>query len=32
LHEQGVEEARLYGHELNDGVGGFGAFFAWGSR
>jgi formate dehydrogenase iron-sulfur subunit len=27
LHEQGVEEARLYGADPNDGVGGFGAFF-----
>jgi formate dehydrogenase iron-sulfur subunit len=27
LHEIGVEEARLYGHEDDDGVGGAGAFF-----
>jgi len=27
LHEQGVAEARLYGDDPNDGVGGFGAFF-----
>ena len=27
LHEQGVTEARLYGHEPTDGVGGDGAFF-----
>jgi formate dehydrogenase iron-sulfur subunit len=27
LHEQGVSEARLYGHSPDDGVGGFGAFF-----
>jgi formate dehydrogenase iron-sulfur subunit len=27
LHEAGVDEARLYGHDENDGVGGFGAFF-----
>ncbi|GAA0806417.1 4Fe-4S dicluster domain-containing protein [Spirilliplanes yamanashiensis] len=27
LHEQGVGEARLYGHDENDGVGGDGAFF-----
>jgi formate dehydrogenase iron-sulfur subunit len=27
LHERGVEEARLYGHDSDDGVGGFGAFF-----
>ncbi|MEH1168246.1 4Fe-4S dicluster domain-containing protein [Micromonospora sp. CPCC 205539] len=27
LHEQGVPEARLYGHDPNDGVGGDGAFF-----
>ena len=27
LHEQGVAEARLYGHDPNDGVGGDGAFF-----
>ncbi len=27
LHEQGVAEARLYGHDENDGVGGDGAFF-----
>ena len=27
LHERGVEEARLYGHDTNDGVSGFGAFF-----
>ncbi|OIJ68392.1 4Fe-4S dicluster domain-containing protein [Streptomyces mangrovisoli] len=27
LHEQGVEEARLYGHDPADGVGGDGAFF-----
>jgi formate dehydrogenase iron-sulfur subunit len=27
LHEQGVTEARLYGHDPNDGVGGSGAFF-----
>lgn len=27
LHEQGVTEARLYGHDPNDGVGGDGAFF-----
>ncbi len=27
LHERGVPEARLYGHEPTDGVGGDGAFF-----
>ena len=27
LHEQGVTEARLYGEDENDGVGGDGAFF-----
>ncbi|MEU8220839.1 4Fe-4S dicluster domain-containing protein [Micromonospora taraxaci] len=27
LHERGVPEARLYGHDPNDGVGGDGAFF-----
>jgi formate dehydrogenase iron-sulfur subunit len=27
LHEAGVPEARLYGHDPNDGVGGDGAFF-----
>jgi formate dehydrogenase iron-sulfur subunit len=27
LHEQGVTEARLYGHDPTDGVGGDGAFF-----
>ncbi|HEV7908007.1 MAG TPA: 4Fe-4S dicluster domain-containing protein [Pseudonocardiaceae bacterium] len=27
LRERGVEEARLYGHDPNDGVGGNGAFF-----
>jgi formate dehydrogenase iron-sulfur subunit len=27
LHEQGVESARLYGHDPDDGVGGDGAFF-----
>ncbi len=27
LHERGVPEARLYGHEPSDGVGGDGAFF-----
>ncbi|OBB54512.1 4Fe-4S dicluster domain-containing protein [Mycolicibacterium monacense] len=27
LHERGVSEARLYGHDPNDGVGGDGAFF-----
>ncbi|GIF00666.1 4Fe-4S dicluster domain-containing protein [Paractinoplanes rishiriensis] len=27
LHEHGVEEARLYGHSEDDGVGGDGAFF-----
>ncbi|MFF2364553.1 4Fe-4S dicluster domain-containing protein [Streptomyces sp. NPDC058122] len=27
LHEQGVEEAHLYGHDPEDGVGGDGAFF-----
>jgi formate dehydrogenase iron-sulfur subunit len=27
LHERGVPEARLYGHDPNDGVGGNGAFF-----
>jgi formate dehydrogenase iron-sulfur subunit len=27
LHELGVPEARLYGHDPNDGVGGDGAFF-----
>jgi formate dehydrogenase iron-sulfur subunit len=27
LHEQGVEEARLYGADPDDGVGGCGAFF-----
>jgi formate dehydrogenase iron-sulfur subunit len=27
LHERGIEAARLYGHDPNDGVGGDGAFF-----
>src|SRR2546421_3961777 len=27
LHRAGVEEARLYGEDPDDGVGGFGAFF-----
>ncbi|MGI8557604.1 MAG: 4Fe-4S dicluster domain-containing protein, partial [Solirubrobacteraceae bacterium] len=27
LHEAGVQEARLYGDDPSDGVGGFGAFF-----
>jgi formate dehydrogenase iron-sulfur subunit len=27
LHERGVPEARLYGHDPDDGVGGDGAFF-----
>ena len=27
LHEQGVMDARLYGHDPDDGVGGNGAFF-----
>jgi formate dehydrogenase iron-sulfur subunit len=27
LHDSGVEEARLYGHDPGDGVGGDGAFF-----
>jgi formate dehydrogenase iron-sulfur subunit len=27
LHERGVEQARLYGHDPDDGVGGAGAFF-----
>jgi formate dehydrogenase iron-sulfur subunit len=27
LHASGVPEARLYGHDRDDGVGGFGAFF-----
>ncbi|WP_433539219.1 4Fe-4S dicluster domain-containing protein [Micromonospora sp. CA-249363] len=27
LHERGVPEARLYGHDPDDGVGGGGAFF-----
>jgi formate dehydrogenase iron-sulfur subunit len=27
LQERGVSEARLYGHDTEDGVGGFGAFF-----
>lgn len=27
LHQQGVGEARLYGHDPDDGVGGDGAFF-----
>jgi formate dehydrogenase iron-sulfur subunit len=27
LHERGREKARLYGHDEDDGVGGFGAFF-----
>jgi formate dehydrogenase iron-sulfur subunit len=27
LHEAGVEDARLYGHDPDDGVGGDGAFF-----
>ena len=27
LHERGRGEARLYGHDTDDGVGGFGAFF-----
>ena len=27
LHDRGVDRARLYGHDPNDGVGGAGAFF-----
>src|ERR671918_325202 len=27
LHERGIPDARLYGHDTDDGVGGFGAFF-----
>jgi len=27
LHGRGVDDARLYGHDTDDGVGGFGAFF-----
>jgi formate dehydrogenase iron-sulfur subunit len=27
LHERGLAAARLYGHDTDDGVGGFGAFF-----
>jgi formate dehydrogenase iron-sulfur subunit len=27
LQDRGVSEARLYGHDTDDGVGGFGAFF-----
>jgi formate dehydrogenase iron-sulfur subunit len=27
LHDRGVEQARLYGRDRDDGVGGFGAFF-----
>jgi formate dehydrogenase iron-sulfur subunit len=27
LHDRGHDEARLYGHDSDDGVGGFGAFF-----
>jgi formate dehydrogenase iron-sulfur subunit len=27
LHDRGHGEARLYGHDTDDGVGGFGAFF-----
>jgi formate dehydrogenase iron-sulfur subunit len=27
LHELGVDDARLYGHDPDDGVGGAGAFF-----
>ncbi len=27
LHERGVSEAKLYGHDPDDGVGGDGAFF-----
>jgi formate dehydrogenase iron-sulfur subunit len=27
LHEQGIEQAHLYGHDPQDGVGGDGAFF-----
>ena len=27
LHEAGVTDAQLYGHDPNDGVGGDGAFF-----
>jgi formate dehydrogenase iron-sulfur subunit len=27
LHEEGVSEARLYGRDPDDGVGGDGAFF-----
>src|SRR4029078_6021502 len=27
LHQRGVPEARLYGHDPDDGVGGDGAFF-----
>jgi formate dehydrogenase iron-sulfur subunit len=27
LHDQGVDDARLYGHDPDDGVGGDGAFF-----
>ncbi len=27
LHQSGVSDARLYGHDPDDGVGGDGAFF-----
>jgi formate dehydrogenase iron-sulfur subunit len=27
LHDAGVEDARLYGHDPNDGIGGAGAMF-----
>ena len=27
LHGRGIDDARLYGHDADDGVGGFGAFF-----
>jgi formate dehydrogenase iron-sulfur subunit len=27
LHDRGVESARLYGHDPEDGIGGAGAFF-----
>ena len=27
LQERGISDARLYGHDTDDGVGGFGAFF-----
>jgi formate dehydrogenase iron-sulfur subunit len=32
LHDRGHAEARLYGHDQGDGVGGFGAFFLLGDQ